>query len=994
MRHFYSTHKKSMRKNYSKKYMLLCAFLMMSVMAFAQKGSIKGKVTDETNQSMPGVSVVIDGTTLGATTDANGVYTITGVNPGNYTLTAKFIGYVASKKTITVGTSVLTVDFGLKPENQNLNEVVVIGYGSSKKKDLTGSVVSVSSKDFNQGPVTTPEALITGKVSGVEITSNGGAPGSGSTIRIRGGASLNASNDPLIVIDGVPVSNGGIAGVANALSMINPNDIENFTVLKDASSTAIYGSRASNGVIIITTKKGSGSDKLHVNFSSVNSLSKIEKEYPVLSAAQFRNAVQTEDPAQASLLGSSNTDWQKQIYQQAFATDNNISFSGGVKGLPYRLSIGYLDQDGILKTDNLKRTTIGLTVSKDFLNKSLKIDLNLKGTYSDSHFANQGAIGTAVNFDPTQPVYSGNSNYGGYYEWLNAGSPNTLAPRNPLGLLEEQDSRGTAKRGIGSLGINYTFPFLKELSANATFGGDISDGQGHNLIPASAAADFTQKGSYSIYFNQNYTYNTDYYLKYSKEFKAINSHLDLQAGYSYQYFNIYNKGEQGYAADMVTPVGALSLNGYGQYYIASPFGRAEFNIDEKYIITGTIRDDQSSRFSPSNRNGYFPAVGIAWRLKEESFLKTVDFISDMKLRGGYGITGQQDLGGNYFPYLAVYEPSNTGAGYQFGNSYTGTLRADAYNANLKWESTATTNIGLDYGFLNGRINGTIEYYYKKTKNLLEYVQVPDGTNLSNYINANIGNLVTKGVDFNVNVVAIASKDINWTMGYNISFNKRTVTNISLTGDPNQIIATGGIPGGVGNTIQLYKAGVAPNAFYVYQQVYGANGAPLEGVYVDRNNNGSTLDDKYVYEQPNPSVFMGFNSNFSYKQWSLAFTLRSDLGNYVYNAESAANGAYAGIKFPNYLVNLPASVLKTNFQQYQLYSDYYVENGSFLKMDNINLGYNFGKIDKVGTLRASFNVQNVFTITKYTGIDPEVQGGIDNQLYPRPRVFSVGLNLGF
>ncbi|HEX3385927.1 MAG TPA: SusC/RagA family TonB-linked outer membrane protein, partial [Mucilaginibacter sp.] len=646
-----------------------------------------------------------------------------------------------------------------------------------------------------------------------------------------------------------------------------------FTVLKDASATAIYGSRASNGVIIITTKKGKAGDKVNINFNTLNSVGTIIKDYPVLTTAQFRNAVQTQDPAQASLMGSANTNWQKEIYRNALTTDNDLSLSGGIKNLPYRLSVGYHDEDGILKTDNLKRTSIGLNTNKDFFDHTLKIDLALKGSYTDSHFANQNAIGDAVNFDPTQPVYSGNKNYGGYYEWLQNNTPNPLAPRNPLGLLEEQTARGSVKRGTGALTLNYAFPFVKGLEANATFGYDITDGQGHTLIPASAASNTVTNGSYSTYFNENYTYNTDYYLKYSRDFKSINTHFDVQAGYSYQYFHFYNKGEQAYEADMVTPVNGPGINQYGQYYIASPFGRANVDIDNKYLITATIRDDQSSRFGPSNRDGYFPSVAVAWRISQEDFLKGATVLSDLKLRAGFGITGQQDIGNNlanaaqsYFPYLAVYEPSNTGAQYQFGSNYVTTLRADAYNTNLKWEQTATTNVGLDYGFLNGRINGAIDLYYKSTKNLLEYVQIPDGTNLSNYINANIGTLVTKGIDFSINWVAVTSKDVNWTVGYNLSYNTRNVTNISLTGDPNQIIPTGGIPGGVGNTIQLYKAGVAPNAFYVYQQVYGPNGAPLEGVYADRNNNGSTLDDKYAYEQPNPTWFMGFNSNLKYKNW--------------------------------------------------------------------------------------------------------------------------------
>ncbi|WP_262712274.1 SusC/RagA family TonB-linked outer membrane protein [Mucilaginibacter ginsenosidivorans] len=831
----------------------------------------------------------------------------------------------------------------------------------------------------------------------MEITSNSGAPGAGSTIRIRGGASISASNDPLIVIDGVPVSNSGIAGIDNALATINPNDIDGFSILKDASATAIYGSRASNGVIIITTKKGKGGDKLKINFSTVNSLSKITKEAPALTAAEFTQVVNSAQAgltdAQKAEIGTSNTDWQKQIYRQAFATDNNISFAGGIKGLPYRLSIGYLDQDGVLKRDNLKRTTVALNVNKAFLNNSLKVDLNLKGTYTDRLFANQGAIGAAVGFDPTQPVYSGNDNYGGYFEWLLNGTPNTLAPKNPVGLINESTGHGYSKRGLGSVSFNYTFPFLKELEANATFGGDETEGMGNNFTDPAAASAFTTNGSYSQYYSKNYTYNADYYLKYSKDFKSIKSHLDVQAGYSYQYFHFYTRPEATYAADRTTVLNQPANIFPGQYYIESPFGRLNYSFMDKYLLTASIRDDRSSRFSNLNRNGYFPAVALAWRVKEETFLKSVDFISDLKLRAGYGITGQQDIG-PLFGYLAVYEPSNVSAQYQFGGSFINTLRADAYNTNLKWEQTATTNIAIDYGFLNGRINGSIEYYYKKTKDLLFDTPVPDGTNLTNHVVANIGNLHTQGIDFNVNAIVFDNKDFKWNFGYNVSFNKIVVDNISATHDPNQQIATGGIPGGVGNTIQLLKAGATPYQFYVYQQVYGSNGMPLEGVYVDKNGNGSTLDDKYLYKHPNPTVFMGFNSDFTYKQWSLSFSVRSNIGNYVYNAVQASNGAYAGLKFQGYLNNIPNSILKTNFQQYQLYTDYYVENASFVRMDYANLGYNFGKIAKVATLRANFNVENVFVITKYTGLDPEVSSGIDNNIYPRPRVFSIGLNLNY
>jgi len=993
-----------MGKNYSKKYVLLCAFLMLSIMAFAQNGSISGKIVDEHGQPLPGATATVNGTTSGAAADANGNYVIRGVKPGAYTVTARFVGYKDLSKSVTVPASGnVTAQFQLQPAATALNEIVVVGYGTQRKKDLTGSVAVVTAKDFNQGPITTPEQLIQGKVAGVSITSNSGAPGSGSTIRIRGGASLNASNDPLIVIDGVPLSGESISGLANPLSSINPDDIESFNVLKDASATAIYGSRASNGVIIITTKKGNANEKFTVNFSSINSLSKITKEVSVLNTAQFRNAVQTQFPSGVSELGNSSTNWQNQIYRQAYGTDNNISFSGGVKGLPYRLSLGFSDQDGVLKTDNFKRTSAALNISHSFLRNSLKIDVNLKGTYTDSHFANNGAIGAALAFDPTQPVYSGSNRFGGFFEYLSGNAPNTLAPRNPVGLLMEQDGRGTSKRGIGSVNINYVFPFLKDLQANATIGGDIADGEGHTLVPDSAASAYTSHGSFSRYFKENSSYNTDYYLKYSKDFKSINSHFDIQAGYSYQFFKFYTRNEQTYAADMVTPIGSPSNNVTPEYSIESPFARLNFSLQDKYLLTASIRDDRSTRFSSSNRNGYFPAIALAWRLKEESFLKDVNFLSDLKLRASYGITGQQGSIGSsavysYFPYLAVYEPSNSSAGYQFGNSYVNTLRADAYNTGLKWEQTATSNIGFDYGLFNGRINGAIDYYYRKTKNLLVDTPVPDGTNLTNHVIANVGTLHAQGLEFSVNVNAVNTKDINWTFGYNLAYNNVIVDNISLTKDPNQVLQVGGIGGGVGNTIQLDKAGYAPNTFYVYQQVYNQNGQPLEGVYVDRNGNGTTQDDKYLDKKPAPTVTMGFNNSLSYKKWNLGFTMRANLGNYMYNNTASANGAYAGLKFAGYLNNLPASVLKTNFQNYQLYSDYYIENASFLRMDNANLSYNFGKIAKGVTLRLSANVQNVFVITKYTGLDPEnynaTTPGIDNNFYPRPRIYSIGINAGF
>ncbi len=999
----YAIDKKQMKKSYSRKYILLCALLLISVIAFAQAGGIKGKVTDENNQPLPGASVSIAGTTLGSTTDVNGDFIILSLKPGIYTVKVNYLGYTAQTRTVTIANAMLTINFSLALQNTKLNEVVVIGYGTQRKSDLTGSVVAVSSKDFNPGPVTTFDELITGKVSGVLITSFGGMPNTGGGILIHGGASLNASNAPLIVVDDVPIDNTAITGVADPFGMFNPNDIESITILKDASATAIYGSRASNGVIIISTKKGKGGDKLNINFNTVNSLSQITKEYSVLTAAQFRGVVQAQYPDLAPFLGDANTNWQDQIYHTAFSSDNNLSFTGGIKGLPYRLSISYLDNDGILRNDNFQRTAVALNVNHDFFNKSLKIDLNLKGTYTGTYFGNnQNAISAAVNFDPTRPVYSGSGKYGGYFEWLDSqGIPIPLAPSNPLGLVDEQVNRGTAKRGVGDLSLNYVFPFLKELQANATFGGDISDGQGHALVPATAASAFALNGNilgtdYG-YFGENYSYNTDYYLKYAKDLKSINSHFDVQAGYSYQYFNTYNRSIQMYSADGLRPFNAPIPAFTGQYYIESPFGRVNFDLDHKYLLTASIRDDRSSRFGPANRNGYFPSAAIAWRIKEEPFLKDAEVLSDLKLRVSYGLTGQQDISGissgnsAYFPYVALYEPGNAGAGYLFGNTFTTTLRADAYNPDLKWETTATTNVGLDYGFMDGKINGSIDAYYKSTTNLLTQTPVPAGANLNNIIFANVGSLVTKGVDFNVKVIALSNKDVNWTIAYNVSYNNVKLTNISLAHNPNVAIQTGFFTN-QGRTIQVDKAGYAPNAFYVLQQVYDKNGKPLEGMYVDKNGDGNPYDDFYIDKQPNPAWFMGLSSNLSYKKWNCSFTMRSDLGGYIYNAVAAA-GSYANIPGGGFFNNIPSSVLKTNFQQPQDFSDYFIENGSFLRMDNIALGYNFGKLTNLGTLRATINVQNVFVITKYTGLDPEIPGGADNSFYPRPRVYSLGLNLG-
>lgn len=983
--------------------------MLLTFSATAQQKVVSGRVTDTAGVGIVGATVSVKGQpSIATSTGSGGNYSLS-VPSNARRLVITSVGFASSEATITgqsAGTSVLRNMAG------DLNEIVIIGYGTSRKRDLTGSVVSVNEKDFNKGAIVSPEQLIAGKVAGVQITSNGGAPGAGSTIRIRGGASLNASNDPLIVIDGVPVANSGIAGAANALAMINPNDIESYNILKDASATAIYGSRASNGVIIITTKKGSRGEPTF-SFSTQNSISTLPKKADVLTADEFRAYVRAKGtPAQAALLGNANTDWQDQIYDNAFMTDNNLSVSGSLKSLPYRFSLGYLSQDGILRTGNLQRTSGALALNPVLLNNHLKIDVNLKGSLSSSRFADEGAIGNAVRFDPTQPVTTGSKRYGGYYEWLDPASVTglrTLAPRNPVGLLEQRQDVSDVKRSIGNIQFDYKLHFMPDLRVNLNLGYDISEGEGTINIPDSAAAVYKRfyrqsTNTYHSGVNNQYLQkksNTlmETYLNYLKDIDAINSRIDITAGYSYQDFttkNFFFPDRTNDGVEVSTPKFPFDQP---QNRLISYFGRVNYSYGSKYLLTGTIRRDGSSRFSEENRWGWFPSAAFAWRLKEEGFLRTSKTISDLKLRLGYGVTGQQE-GIGLYDYIPRYSISNDQAQYQFGNTFYTLFRPAGYNPDLKWEETSTYNVGLDYGFFNGRISGTLDFYVKKTEDLLSEVDQPAGTNFSNKIVANIGEMENRGVEFAINGQAIRNRDFSLDLGFNATYNKNEITRLTFTQDPNYPgNLTGGIAGGVGSTIQIQSVGFPRNSFYVYQQIYNADGKPIEGLFEDRNRDGFiNNDDLYRYKSPDPAWFLGFNSNASYKNWDASFSLRANIDNYVYNNRFSNTGVQRNLIDPlGYLANGSRNVLETNFSgsgdQY-FFSDYYIENASFLRMDYINLGYNAGKLfgGKTQT-RIGATVQNVFVVTKYRGIDPEVFG-IDNNFYPRPRNFVLSVNLNF
>jgi TonB-dependent starch-binding outer membrane protein SusC len=967
--------------------MVLMIFLCASIVALSQ-GSISGTITDSSGAPIANASVTVKGTRNGVRTDANGRFTINA--PLSSTLIVSSVGFTNQEIAVNGRNSITTT---LQQNASQLNEVVVVAYGTRRRGDVTGSVTTVSAKDFQKGTITTPEQLIAGKVAGVSIISNGGAPGAGSTIRIRGGSSLRASNDPLIVIDGVPIDGGN-------LSFINPNDVESFTVLKDASAAAIYGARAANGVILITTKKGR-SDKFRIGFSTLNSVAQIRDKVEVLSGDEIRSIVNAQgSAAQKASLGKANTDWQDQIYQSAFTTDNNITLSGGVKKLPYRLSFGYLNQEGVLKTDELERFSLGVAVNPTFLNNHLRVDLNVKASVQNNHYADQGAIGNAVFFDPTQPVFSGdNKRFGGYYEYMLNGVPNPDLPRNPMSQLYGRDANGKTRRSIGNIQVDYKFHFLPELRANINLGYDVSRFNSSTFISDSSSLAYNVRGFSSKFESERNNSVFEAYLAYASELKSLRSRFDVLAGYAYNNFQYTDYFFPSFNARGVMNPGSEPPFPFNtpEKTVLSYFSRLNFNFLDKYLLTATIRRDASSVFGETNRWGTFPSAALSWRVSQESFLRNSKVLSDLKLRLGYGITGQSE-GIGLYDYLAVYGLSNSTASYQFGNSFYQMLRPSGYNPSIKWEETETTNIGLDYGFFGGRVSGTIDYYIKKTSDLLNSVPQAAGTNFSAYQTENVGDMENEGVEFNLNLQPVKNDKTTLDVGFNVTYNKNVITNLTeVKNDPNYPgFPTGGVSGSNGFAF-LNAVGRSRSTFYLFKQVYDVNGKPIEGLFEDINRDGViTGEDRYLSKQSDPNVFMGLSTNLSMGKWSAGFVMRGSFNNYVFNNFFSANGRMSTILGGRVVGNASRNYLETGFRgntEFQGLSDYYLENASFVRMDNFNVGYNFGKVlrDRAN-LRASFSVQNVFIISNYKGLDPEIGNGIDISIYPRPRIYSLGLNL--
>lgn len=984
-------------QNLAKRSLLLVAlFVIGCLQLLAQTKTIKGEVTDAQNgEALIGATVMVEGEKGGTVTDFDGNFSLQ-VSSSAKKIKVSYIGYI--DKVLSVSDN---MKVKLESDSKALADVVVIGYGTARKSDLTGSVATVKSKDFNKGLVSSPEQLINGKVSGVQIMSNSGSASAGSTIRVRGGASLNASNDPLIVLDGVPLEQGGISGnSSNFLSMINPSDIESMTVLKDASSTAIYGSRASNGVIIITTKKGQ-QGAVKVNFNTTNSLQTRAQMVDMLSRDEFVNVInQFGDANQKSLLGTANTDWSNEVYRTAFGTDNNLSVSGSIdKWLPFRVSVGYYNQSGLVRKDNVERWTGNVVLTPSFFQDHLKLTINAKGTLNNNSFNNGGAVWAAATFNPTIPVYSGNDKYGGYNEALDAdGYPVNAGVRNPRGLVDLYDSKSKVSRFIGSMDVDYKVHFLPDLKLHATVGADYAKGDGTIYVPAYAAQSYNKDESlggsdYKYGPQKNENRLLTLYANYAKYFEDIKSNVDLTAGYDYQYWKsttplYYTKSAAG------TNLSTVKASDY-RHVMLSYYGRINYSFDGKYLLTATVRRDASSRFSKDTRWGTFPSVALGWTLTEEPWLKNQKVLSNLKLRASYGVTGQQEGIGNY-NYLPVYTYSVTGAEAFINGQYINTYRPEAYVSDLKWETTTSWNFGLDFGFLDGRIGGAIDFYTRKTKDLLASVPTAAGTNFSKTILTNVGNVDSKGIEVSLNATPIQTKDWEWNLSYNFTWQNMKVKNLSLTKGGSQTNVKVG-PSIDAYQFQVLSEGYEPYMFYVYHQLYDSKtGKPIEGAYADLNNDGEINEsDLYRYHSPAPKYIMGLSTSLRYKQLTLGMSFRANIDNYVYNGMGMSTGAFETVSYNNsQLNNLNTSFLKTGFKTRQYLSDYYVENASFLKLDNLSLSYNVGKINKWASLTVSAMVQNVFTITGYSGTDPEVPNGMDNSFYPRPRTYSVSLGLQF
>lgn len=982
-------------RHFSRLRRILAAFAiaMISPQLMAQV-KISGLVVDQEHEPVIGATVLVKGTTIGTSTDLDGKFVLS-VPKSNSLITVTYVG--CKPVEIAADSPLLASGIVLHEDAEILGDLVVIGYGTVKKEDATGSVAAIRPDDFNKGNRTSVQDAMVGKIPGVNVVSSGGAPGSGATVRIRSGASLSASNDPLFVIDGVPVDNSTIEGGSNLLAGINPEDIESFTVLKDASATAIYGSRASNGVIVITTKKGS--DKVKVAYSGTFALSQRTKTLDVLTADEFRQIVPgiTGVPSDA-VYGTADTNWQDEIFRTAFGTEQNLSVTGKIDPIltPFRVSVSYANQDGIIRNNNYQRVNAALSLTPSLLDNHLNISLNGKVSWERERKVDESVIGNAISYDPTRPVRTDDTTGPGlgYYIWKNGNSPMAIQTDNPVAMLELDDRVNKVFRSIGNAQFDYKVHRLEDLSFNLNLGYDVLNSNYDRYVPEFAGMMYTgnQKdgtGLDETGRQQKRNYLLDFYANY-KHTWADRHDFSAMAGYGWQHFwKKYNRTQNDPEGnELNTPKHYES-----EYYLVSFYGRVNYGFDSRFLLTATLRSDASSRFSKKNRWGLFPSVALAWRLINEPFLRDQNTLSDLKLRAGYGVTGQQDIIDDY-PWMTTYSISYPESSYLFDEWYH-TYRPNGYDNDIKWETTTTWNVGVDWGFINNRINGSVDYYKRFTKDLLNTINVPTGVNYAPVLTTNIGSMENQGVEIAVNAIPVTTRDWEWTIGFNYTWQQSKITKLNVIDSENNFVNTGAISG-TGKTVQVFMVDKTPYTFYLAKQAYDDNGKPIEGMYVQPDGSLSSTETKYAGDKSAlPTSLLGFNTRLSFRNWDLAIAGHGAFGNYVYNYVRANQYMQQAYSDQGSFSNLLKSTVETGFDNQQLYSDYWLEDGSFFRIDNITLGYTFPRLwNSSSSLRITLGVQNVCTFTKYSGVDPELYSGLDRDVYPRPRTYTLGLKLLF
>lgn len=863
--------------------------------------------------------------------------------------------------------------FSFAASAQNSSADTVATATKEKSATLTtASQVTVKQEALNKGLLITPTQLLTGAVPGLLVRPESGAPGALNQLRIRQGSSFAGHVQPLVVLNGMPLHQQEMVGVSDPLSFLNPQDIASITVLKDAAATAMYGSRGSNGVILITTQPIDESiPEFNLSLSTTGALATAAGKIPVLSAEEFRQVMREKmGDAFADKLGPTDTDWQDEIHQAAYGSDNQLRLNGALGKVPYQVSLGYLNQNGVLKTSKLRRTSGALNLSPNLLQNHLKLNLNLRSVSTNSYFADPGAIAAAAMFDPTKPVMEG-GRFGGYFTYTdNSGNPSTMAPANPLSLLEQPEDKGLSNRNLANLSVDYAFHFLPALHAGLNLGYDKAVNRRSYYAPRQMARYSMQNGV--LWKNKQSLENTlmEFYLSHTQRLEALRSSLNLTAGVtSLETEEVNEYGEHIDVDKHQLKSYAMSSN---MHRWQGVYGKLNYNFAERLELSATLRRDGSSRFSDDNRYFLSRAIGLAWDMTGVGFTSDFSVLDALTLQASYGVVGNTEW-------------SNA------PSAYAGSINSAGFAAELRPSGSRMFNAGLEAQWLKNRLLTAVDFYTSKSEDLILRVPIPGYSNGNGYVLINNGSYKRSGLEWDVRYKLMEKKDVSWTVGINGALEHNEVQDLARAEGS---IATGSVAGSIG-TVQIHKSGYPAASYYVYKQLYDANGKPLPGLYADLNKDGVVSSyDRYVYKSSTPKVYGGFRSDVRYKRLEASFLLQGQAGNYAYNNVAAVQGNYGYMySMSNVLRNASSSVLETELPQAQPYSDYFVQDASFLRLEYLQVSYGIGtSYWGKPLLRISGMVQNAFTLSRYKGQEPGIAGGIDGYTYAQPRIMSLGLQL--